>query len=524
MFSFTNMFRASLLQMVRVRALFAAFAFLICLFAVQSASAAVFTVNTTADTQDASAGNGVCADSGGSCSLRAAITEANALSGADTITLPAGTYTQSLDVTTIEDANAGGDYDITSDITINGAGAAATIIQAATTRNTSFQLNFDVLTGASLTLGGVTVRHGRGGIRFRTGAVAMTVSDSVIADNNAVSGIANAGKTGSPAIVTIRNTTISGNIGGSGAGVNNSAASTGTFLTVNITGSTISGNSTGNNPSVGGGMSNSGVGLTCNLTNSTVSGNTVPNPLVSSDGIFNQSNATLNINFSTIAGNTNSSGNGSVGIRAISGAINIKNSILADNSDGVAGSSDISGTFTSQGYNHIENTTDSTFTPTTGDVTGTDPQLGALSNNGGSTRTQQPAMTSPVVNTIPNGTNGCGTGDGATSQNAVTRPQSTGCEKGSVEIPAAPTAASVSISGRVSLGDGRGLTNAVVYLTDQQGNTRAARTSLNGNFQFDDVAAGETYIVQVISKRYFFTPRVVSVSDNIVGFDLFAEN
>ncbi len=61
-----------------------------------NADAAIFLVNTTADTQDAAAGNGVCADASGACSLRAAITEANALAGADIITLPAGTYTITL--------------------------------------------------------------------------------------------------------------------------------------------------------------------------------------------------------------------------------------------------------------------------------------------------------------------------------------------------------------------------------------------------------------------------------------------
>ena len=90
---------------------------------------ATFVVNTTADTQDALPGDGICADSTGACSLRAAITEANALAGADTITLPAGTYTQTL-VAADEDLNAGGDFDITSPITINGAGSATTIIQA----------------------------------------------------------------------------------------------------------------------------------------------------------------------------------------------------------------------------------------------------------------------------------------------------------------------------------------------------------------------------------------------------------
>jgi hypothetical protein len=57
------------------------------------AHAATFTVNSTADAVDAHPGDGVCADASGHCTLRAAVMEANALSGPDTITLPAGTYT-----------------------------------------------------------------------------------------------------------------------------------------------------------------------------------------------------------------------------------------------------------------------------------------------------------------------------------------------------------------------------------------------------------------------------------------------
>src|SRR5580765_7041893 len=78
-----------------------------------STFAADFIVNTTADTQDAAPGNGVCADSNGLCSLRAAITEANASPDADMIILPNGTYTESLEPEN-ENANVGGDFDITS--------------------------------------------------------------------------------------------------------------------------------------------------------------------------------------------------------------------------------------------------------------------------------------------------------------------------------------------------------------------------------------------------------------------------
>src|SRR3989338_1764620 len=83
------------------------------------ALAATFTVSKIADTND-----GVC---GADCSLREAIGAANALPGADVITLPAGTYTLSI-VGAGEDLNATGDLDITGDLTINGAGDTSTII------------------------------------------------------------------------------------------------------------------------------------------------------------------------------------------------------------------------------------------------------------------------------------------------------------------------------------------------------------------------------------------------------------
>ena len=53
---------------------------------------ASFTVDATHDAVDASPGDGVCADSGGACTLRAAVMETNALAGADAISLPPGTY------------------------------------------------------------------------------------------------------------------------------------------------------------------------------------------------------------------------------------------------------------------------------------------------------------------------------------------------------------------------------------------------------------------------------------------------
>src|SRR5215210_730587 len=129
---------------LKVRVVFAlAFAIAMTAFSV-NINAATFVVNTTADTQDAAPGNGVCADGGGACSLRAAITEANALAGADTITVPAGTYTTTI-AGTNENANANGDFDIASPLTINGAGGGATIVQANASIQTANERVFHIL-------------------------------------------------------------------------------------------------------------------------------------------------------------------------------------------------------------------------------------------------------------------------------------------------------------------------------------------------------------------------------------------
>ena len=67
---------------------------------------------------------GFAADATGACSLRAAIDEANALAEADIIRLSPGIYTQTLFAPN-DDTNAGGDWDITSVVTIIGTGQAS---------------------------------------------------------------------------------------------------------------------------------------------------------------------------------------------------------------------------------------------------------------------------------------------------------------------------------------------------------------------------------------------------------------
>jgi hypothetical protein len=86
----------------------------------------------------------------------------------------------------------------------------------------------------------------------------------------------------------------------------------------------------------------------------------------------------------------------------------------------------------------------------------------------------------------------------------------------------APTSAKVNVGGQVINGK-RGIANAQVYLTDQNGETKIAMTNSLGYYQFADVRAGETYVLNVFSKRYTFSPQVLTVNEDLTELNLVAE-
>ena len=102
--------------------------------ATAAAPSATFTVTSTFDSPDLSPGDGTCGafvpPDFLECTLRAAVMEANALTGTDTIELLAGIYTLDI-VGSAEDASATGDLDILSEITIIGSDPYSTVISAA---------------------------------------------------------------------------------------------------------------------------------------------------------------------------------------------------------------------------------------------------------------------------------------------------------------------------------------------------------------------------------------------------------
>jgi len=88
------------------------------------------------------------------------------------------------------------------------------------------------------------------------------------------------------------------------------------------------------------------------------------------------------------------------------------------------------------------------------------------------------------------------------------------------------TAASVSISGRVTEAFGRGVFGARVSLTGANGNIRYAMTNSFGYYCFAEVAAGETYVIKATHKRYEFFAQIVAVNDdrddiNFIGSSIF---
>ncbi len=88
---------------------------------------------------------------------------------------------------------------------------------------------------------------------------------------------------------------------------------------------------------------------------------------------------------------------------------------------------------------------------------------------------------------------------------------------------APPTAAGVEITGRVMTAEGRGVRNARVSITDEQGVSRTTITGARGNYSFNDIEPGHTYIVRVSSRRVNFAPQVVQINDNIADLNFVAE-
>lgn len=378
-------------------------------------------------------------DSGGG-TLRAAVAIANSNGVADNITfnLPSDqrTITLTSEIT----------FTDTSQTTIDGGVAGVAVSGNNTTRAFAIQ-------GVNLSLKSLTVSGGNttensdgGGIINRGGTLSIT--DSTITDN--YSGTFTGGGIYNSGTLTVTDSTISNNstdngffsgggiyndrgkvtITGSNIRANNSGYGGGIFNyvgTLRVTDSTISGNSaTGS----GGGIFSDTNLLrrNTNVVNSTISGNSAQ----TGGGVFN-ANGLTTIRSTTITNNTAPEGQGA-GVSS-TGAVIGSSIIAANNTTDVDLFNGGVNSFTSEGYNLIGDGNATGSFNKTGDqiIANNSPGLGPLANNGGPTRTHALLAGSPALNTIPQGTNGCGGLILITDQRGVSRPQGTACDTGSFE-------------------------------------------------------------------------------------------
>ncbi|MBF0271157.1 MAG: DUF4347 domain-containing protein [Magnetococcales bacterium] len=349
----------------------------------------------------------------GAGSLRQAILNANATSGVtDTIQFSVtGTITLTSMLTVTDDLVIQGDTngDQVADITVSGGGANLR----------GLYVNMSASTN-TLTVNGVTIDNfdyvassntGGGAVLIGKGTLVLdysTISNSSITPTAGFSTFGGGVYLNANGVLQVIDSTVSGNSATFGGGIRNDGG------VVTITRSTFSGNSapTGAASGTGGGIYQA-VGGTLTITDSTISGNSsvgsgggliVIAGTVSIDNstIADNSSAlgagirvgggTLTLTNTTVAANTATGAGGGLSIAA-GGVVSATNTLIADNTGTTA---DVSGTITAN-YSLIENTTGATINTTTSNVTGVDPVLGSLANNGGTTKTLSLGTTSPAL-------------------------------------------------------------------------------------------------------------------------------
>ncbi|MBM3130940.1 MAG: hypothetical protein FJ009_20220 [Chloroflexi bacterium] len=423
---------------------------------------ATFSVNDTTDLIDDDLADGICHTAAETCTLRAAIMQANALGGMNTISLPAGIYTLTIPGA-YEDYALTGDLDIQNDLTINGTGATAAIVNG-----NQLDRLFEVFNPAKAIMSGITIRNGNamdgGGIKNHG---ALWISDTVIIDNRAIagggifnSGImritnsiiesnssngngANCGGIGNAGNLETANTIVRANqTSNAGGGICNSAGATSDLQTLTVVSNTAqygAGIFNTNNATLtvsyslinnnvaqvsGGGIS---AGGQCVLLNTTVSGNIAQfaGGGIENGGSASIINVTLSGNYITNTQAGGTGGNIYTGYNSGS-SIQLFNTIIANSS--TTGNCHFEpGTFIiSLGHNLSDDNTCNLNAM--GDITNANPLLGPLQNNGGTTLTHALLSTSLAINAGDN-TN-CPPND----QRGVSRPQAGICDIGAYEF------------------------------------------------------------------------------------------
>ncbi|HMD81102.1 MAG TPA: choice-of-anchor Q domain-containing protein, partial [Anaerolineales bacterium] len=416
-------------QLVRVNSIFLILTILLAQFGVRPAAAdVIFEVNSTADMVDALPGDGLCKTITGDCTLRAALQEANELEGADTISIPAGVYTLTIEGAE-EDEAATGDLDITDSLTIIGAGMEVeeTVIDA-----NGLDRAFQVY--ASLDLSDVMIKNG-----FANPGGAVLVNsyasiNRVTFDDNRTTSLDQPNETGGAVFVTveasaditesqfINNFAYFGggaiaNTFGSSFSINdstfvsNSSVHGGGAIYPNGGSATINSSTFVDNSANTGGAIHSNADFV-EITNSTFVENSAVN-----HGAIDSRVGTVIVNNSTFSANRASGFGDTLGSQPEQGGeLQVGNSILSgDGLDNCEGS--------------IEDLGNNLSWPIENNCPGmqADPLLDTLANNGGSTETMALLTGSPAIDA--GDTESCA----QTDQRGVARPQGETCDIGAFE-------------------------------------------------------------------------------------------
>ncbi|MBV9495282.1 MAG: right-handed parallel beta-helix repeat-containing protein, partial [Acidobacteria bacterium] len=406
----------------------------------------------------------------------------------------------------------------TSSSLVSRAGAIAILSTTQPTLITNTQITNNTTPGKGAAMGvktnaaggTLTIDHsvitgntatGRGGAFFlyRTGG-AITLSNDQISNNTTNNRGGGLFLYNITANITISDTTISGNTAptpaGNGGGIFFYRSAAGT--TVLVQRSTISGNTVAR---AGGGIffyKGSGV---LRVENSTIANNTSG---TTGGGIFDRGpfggTAALQIEESTITGNSAATSGGNLSIGAVPTTIN--NTVIANGTAPTGPDAATGGSNVTMNYSLLENTSGATFAGS-GNITGVDPNLGPLQDNGGPTFTERPGPGSPLLDAgdpafVP---------PPATDQRGLARVYNGRIDIGSLEQGAQSTFSLAAAGTTVS--EGGGSVTVTVNRSSGEGTASVNYSTSNGTAQ-----AGSDYTATSGTLTWAagdFTPKTITI-------------